>query len=291
MVGLARNCEKSIREDINRIKNAIGISKSLVWLIVESDSSDQTLLELRKLQSELSGFNYVSFGELAKQFPKRTERIARCRNYYAEQIRSNRIFKSVDYVIVADLDGLNIEISQIAFESCWTRYDWDMCAANQNGPYYDIYALRHKVWCPGDCWAQYEFLNKYSHDFEKNIRQCVHSKMITIPQDSEWIEVDSAFGGFAIYKKTAFDYCEYVGINEAGEEFCEHVNFHKKLRDHGAKLFINPRLINASLTEHTTHLLLRNRIKQKIKYTLKELYTIGFELSKLLMRKVRTLLS
>ncbi len=277
VVGLARNCEKTIRADVNRIKQAIGSSKSIVWLIVESDSSDQTLVELEKLKSEISNFNYISLGQLSIKFPKRTERISICRNYYADQIRANKIFSDVDFVIVADLDGLNSEINQIAFESCWTRNDWDVCAANQSGPYYDVWALRHKEWCSGDCWAQYKFLNKYRHDVEKNLMASVHSKMISVPQDSEWIEVDSAFGGFAIYKKSTFNYCEYVGIDESGEEFCEHVHFHRILKEHGAKLFINPKLINAGLTEHTAHLLLKNRIPRKIRSVLKTLFTVIFK--------------
>ena len=64
--------------------------------------------------------------------------------------------------------------------------------------------------------------------------------MITIPKDSEWIEVDSAFGGFTIYKKDMFHYCEYKGINDYGEEFCEHTYFHKILKEKNAKIYINP---------------------------------------------------
>ncbi len=154
-----------------------------------------------------------------------------------------------------------------------------MCAANQDGPYYDIWALRHKEWCPEDCWAQYNFLNQYRLDFEKNLWGSVYSKMITIAQDSEWIDVDSAFGGLAIYKKTAFDVCRYVGITEMGEEFCEHVYFHRQLKSIGAKLYINPKLINAGMTEHTIHLFFKNPLKRKFILSAKELLikTVGLD--------------
>jgi glycosyltransferase involved in cell wall biosynthesis len=251
VVGLVRNCENTLSADIHRIKKSLGNSKSITWLIVESDSSDQTVSELKRLSSEILNFNYKSLGNLSASMPKRTDRISHCRNYYAEQIRTNQIFSEIDYVVVADLDGLNTLISEESVESCWIRKDWDMCAANQKGPYYDIWALRHKEWCAEDCWAQYKFLNKYKLDLDSNLQTSVYSKMITIPEDSEWIEVDSAFGGFAIYKKSAFNFCEYVGINEAGEEFCEHTHFHKILKKNGAKIFINPKLINAQWTEHT----------------------------------------
>jgi len=286
VVGLARNCENSISADIHRIRQALSNSKSITWLIVESDSSDQTASELKKLSSEIPDFKYVSLGNLSAAIPKRTERISYCRNYYAEQIRSNEIFSNIDYVIVADLDGLNTLVTEDAVESCWECNDWDVCAANQTGPYYDIWALRHKAWCAEDCWAQYKFLNKYTLDFDRNIQTSVYSKMITIPRDSEWIEVDSAFGGFAIYQKSAFKFCEYVGIDEAGEEFCEHTHFHKILKNNGARIFINPKLINAHYTEHTIPLFLINRIKSSIKSVLKGwlIRSIGLDRAKQLKR-------
>lgn len=289
VVGLARNCESTLRADVLRIREALVNSKSIFWLIVESDSSDQTVSELQKLESEISNFNYVTLGNLSTNLPKRTDRISHCRNYYAEQIRSNKLFSETDYVIVADLDNLNTLLNRTAFESCWKRKDWDMCSANQKGPYYDIWALRHKEWCAEDCWAQYRFLNKYRFDFKKNINVSVYSKMLIIPHDSEWIEVDSAFGGFAIYKKSAFNCCEYIGINEAGEEFCEHTHFHKKLKDNGARLFINPQLINAGWTDHTIHLLLKNRLKGKIKSLIKNflIRIIGLDQVINLNRKVK----
>ena len=82
----------------------------------------------------------------------------------------------------------------------------------------------------------------------------LYSKVKTIPTVNEWIEVESSFGGLAIYKKKCFYKNEYVGLYNNGEEICEHVHFNQKLRNNGLKLFINPRLINAKHTEHTEHM-------------------------------------
>ena len=169
IVGLARNCEQTIRADIQRLKASAQNAKSIVWLIVESDSSDNTIAELEILQSEIENFQFASLGNLSETIPKHTDRISHCRNYYADKIRIDHRFSNIDYVVVADLDGLNNKLNQTSFESCWERTDWDMCAANQDGPYYDIWALRHKEWCPEDCWAQYKFLNQYRLNFEKNL--------------------------------------------------------------------------------------------------------------------------
>lgn len=289
VVGVARNCGPTISGDIHRINSAIKNAASVVWLIVESDSNDDTVQKLENLQSEIPNFHFATLGKLADSIPKRTDRISYCRNYYAEELRNNPSFSNVDYVVVADLDGLNNKLTKEAFESCWRRDDWDMCAANQAGPYYDIWALRHRDWCADDCWAQYKFLNTFRLDFERNLWASVYSKMITIPKEAEWIEVDSAFGGFAIYKKKMFDDCKYVGITEAGEELCEHVYFHRTLKANGAKLFINPQLINAGLTEHTVGLLWKNRIKRRAKSLVKELLitAIGLDNAKKLKKKLR----
>lgn len=78
--------------------------------------------------------------------------------------------------------------------------------------------------------------------------------MATIPASSNWIEIDSAFGGFAIYRRNWFDLVGYVGVADDGEEVCEHVSFNTALRRNGAKLYINPQQNNAELTLDTQHL-------------------------------------
>jgi hypothetical protein len=79
----------------------------------------------------------------------------------------------------------------------------------------------------------------------------VYSRMIEIPEEGEWIEVDSAFGALAIYKTSAIKGLRYVGTDAHDQEMCEHVNFHKLIKDRGGRIFINPKLINAELTDHS----------------------------------------
>jgi hypothetical protein len=269
VVGLTKNCENTIKNDVMRIQNALKAAKKILWLVVESDSEDDTVNQLKFLESSISNFKFITLGNLGNKLPRRTERIAHCRNRYAERIRMDSIYAEIDYVIVADFDGINTLISQKAIETCWTRNDWDMCAANQKGPYYDIWALRHPEWSPNDCWSQYHFMNNFSLNFEKNLSSSVYSRMITIPIDHEWIEVDSAFGGLAVYRKNAFDCCEYKGITDQNKDICEHVFFHNILKKNNAKLFINPGLINAGYTEHTTPLIWHHSLLRRIKLGIK----------------------
>ena len=66
----------------------------------------------------------------------------------------------------------------------------------------------------------------------------MYAKMIAIPADHDWIEVNSAFGGLAIYRKNLFEDVAYEGTSDNGEEICEHVPLHRSMRSKGARLYI-----------------------------------------------------
>ena len=86
---------------------------------------------------------------------------------------------------------------------------------------------------------------------EESTACAVYSRMIEIGEADDWIEVDSAFGGLGIYKIDFLRGLRYKGLNDHGEELCEHVPFHKAIKANGGRIFINPSLINAELTDHS----------------------------------------
>ncbi len=268
IVGTTRNCEKSLRKSFNTLKISIGEVKKIQFLFVESDSEDNTVKVLNDLSYENKNFHFICLGSLIDKYPLRTQRLAYCRNIYVNEIKKNKRYKDVNYVVVSDLDNINNCLNSEAFESCWERNDWDMCSANQLGVYYDMFALRHKTWMPYDYKILYKNLKKKNPKYKKHLHDILYSRVKTIPTNSEWIEVESSFAGLAIYKKECFDKSDYVGLYEDGEEICEHVPFNQKLRKSGAKLFINPRLINANITEHsepaTFWKIMRRKIKEKL---------------------------
>jgi hypothetical protein len=250
IVGLARNCESTVRADILTILHALDQSHTLSWLIVESDSTDDTGVALQALANEIPNFRVISLGSLSDALPLRTQRIAYCRNAYLAELDTNPLYTNVAYVVVADLDGANELLTSSGLASCWDQKGWDVCTANQRGPYYDIWALRHKRWCPNDCWQQYAFLIAHGVRRETARHAAVYSKMITIAEDGDWIEVDSAFGGLAVYRRAALTGVEYSGLTDTGDEICEHVALHTQILDRGGRIFINPRLINACENWH-----------------------------------------
>lgn len=253
--GTARNIEKTLLNDYNIISASFSIAKAVHWLIIESDSSDDTLDLLSNLKATNHNFHYISLGNLSKEITSRVERICFCRNIYLAELQKPN---NISYLVVADLDGTNSLLTKEAVLTCWSRNDWDVCTANQDGPYYDIYALRHPSWQSNDCLQEYEFLSAFS----KNVKQVkfasIYSKMITIPANSEWIEVDSAFGGLAIYKTHLLKGLCYDYADSNGKTTCEHVALHKKIRERGGRILINPKLINCKLNEHSSYRLKLN---------------------------------
>jgi hypothetical protein len=220
--------------------------------LVESDSIDnsqQTLLEMKDI---INNFNFISIEIPLKSYNFRTERLAVARNKYLAHIRDQIDPVEFPYTVIADFNSLNNKLSIESVISSWARNDWDVVSANQSARYYDIWALRHPIWSPNDCWEQHEFLKNYIRIPEIVNSYSLRSRMIKIPKNSEWIAVDSAFGGFAIYKTRLLkNNVYYEGKNHVGNMTCEHVALNQKLKELGAKIFINPALINTHYTDHS----------------------------------------
>lgn len=250
IAGIARDSAGTIRADVERLASAFNFVPDVRWLIVESDSSDDTAAILARMQKTIANFRTISLGMLRDDIPVRTERIAHCRNRYLEEILGDR-YSDVDHVVVSDFDGMNRLLTRRGVESSFERDDWDVCCANQRGPYYDILALRHPTWSPGDCLDELRQLRAQGVGEEKALRTAIYSKMIRIPTTRPWIEVDSAFGGLAIYRKVILDGASYRGSDGAGASVCEHVALHAAIRQRGGRIFINPALINSGYNRHS----------------------------------------
>jgi len=265
IVGLVRNGEPTIAKEIKHLAKVFQNFSRLHWFVLESDSSDQTLMELEALTKYIPNFRYKSAGTLADSMPSRLVRLAHCRNLYLDELRTNPLYQNIEYLVVADLDNMNPLLTEEAILSCWDKEVWGGCCANQRGPYYDLGALRHPDWMPNDCWRHYQFLLQQGKSEEEAMGAAVHANMVTISEDSEWIEVDSAFGGIAIYPTKALGDARYKGYDAQGRDAVDHIGFHEGIRANGYKIFINPKLINTSFNEHTRDLLESRQLRKQIK--------------------------
>ncbi|CAF5026477.1 unnamed protein product [Rotaria sp. Silwood1] len=234
IVVCAHNAEKVIDKFRNYTESIIDLfHPSSHILICESDSKDNTL----KILHQWSRAQIYTYRNLYKSIPKRTERIAFCRNKLLEKVRQLQ----PDYMLVLDIDILATNVNSFLSNFEYDTNDWSVMTANTIGSYYDIWALRtlsdtilnydvwHRVW-------SLRFISDYCLDSLVKNTLNIHQK--TFPVGRDLLEVRSAFGGAGLYKMNSTKDCYY-----SGEAYtCEHVPFHLCMREKNqARIFINPK--------------------------------------------------
>lgn len=258
VVGTARDVGRRITASIGSLHRVFSHFGETHFFVVESNSSDNTIQELQFLSETLEDFSFETLGCLSEGFEQRTTRLAECRNRYLDFLCERRL-TSNDLVVVADLDGVNDDLTESGVEHSLGIPDWDVVTANQSGRYYDIWALRHPVWCPSDYLDYSNFLVGMGYSHWAAYWRSVRARQIRIGPDQEPIEVDSAFGGLAIYRSWVIGTARYSGTSPEGRVVSEHVPFHHDASRAGARIFINPRMVNTHKTEHTALLRLAGK--------------------------------
>ena len=247
IVGLARNVQSNLAAEVVRLRRIFNsIYEEVEFFVVESDSSDETLSVLKKLSSEVPDFYYFTYGRLELELPNRIDRLIHCRNRYVQWLREQSVPASV---VVVDFDIRNTKLSSNHVRQALSDLDFaDGIFANQSGRYFDIYALRCAGWSNSDCFVEYRELMK-SMQPKKAKQKVIWSKMRKIGPKNYPIQVDSAFGGLAIYKNLVFQNYDYTS-NEGITQESEHVYLHRKLKADGLRLYIHPRLTNFGWNSH-----------------------------------------
>jgi len=267
VVGIVKDIENTLKRDIKNIGKALSFFQDVHWFLVESDSCDNSKQTLSEVEKTNSNFHYTSIKIPSESYNFRTERMAIARNKYLAYIREHIDLAQYPYIVIADFNLLNKQISIESVLTSWSRTDWDVVTANQGARYYDIWALRHSLWSPNDCWEQHEFLKKYIRIPEIVNSYSLRSRMLKIPKDSSWIEVDSAFGGFAIYRSSfLMNEVFYEGKSDSGNMICEHVALNQRIKELGARIFINTSLINAHYTDHSRRMTIFFTVLRLLKY-------------------------
>jgi hypothetical protein len=155
LVGTISNVEKIVERELRNVVSSLSCFKSIDIFLVESDSFDKTHEVLKKLKASIPFLNFVNLGVLKPIIPDRIERIRYSRNIYVNYICDNYETSKWNFVVVADLDGMNSKLKSKAIDSCFgTNLKWDACMANQKHGYYDLYALREEEWMPKDCFEE-----------------------------------------------------------------------------------------------------------------------------------------
>jgi FkbM family methyltransferase len=251
--GCARSCAPFLKDVLANIEALGATYEAFEIVIVENDSEDDTRSRLREVAGSRDNVRLIEADGLEERHPKRTDRIAAARNLYIEAVREPR-YADCDDLVVLDFDDVNCRpINASAFaaarEWLWQEPNRRAVFANSSLFYYDVWALRHPSWSPDDCWARVRSAQK-SMGMEEAMRRHVATRQIPIRPGAAPILVDSAFGGLGIYRREPALTGNYVGLDEQGEETCEHVAFNAAVRGDSGTMAIYPRLQNETPQEH-----------------------------------------
>jgi len=242
IAGTCMNVDIYIKNILSHIDKCGSKFNSYHVIIFENDSIDKTrelLLECKK-----NNYTYIFKDGMCDKEKSRTRRLAYARNQILEKVRELNISNNYDYLLLLDMDNVNengtfVETIDRCFED--NLDTWDMMGANQNGEYYDKWALRKSGQLNYDCWQK---IKKHGNTEEAK-KKYIKSIKYKYEDDGKLVPVTSAFGGTAIYKlKSIPKKCVYKGYHLTGDDKCEHVDFNKCIKKNGGKLFINTLFYN-----------------------------------------------
>ncbi len=251
ITGLARNVASTLPREVERLH---GVTSSFYgevdFHVVESDSTDNTGKVLEDIAQVTPYLSFQTLGDLQSEISDRIARLRFCRNKYVEFYR--KALSRYSHVMVVDFDIQNRKFDKRSFQRVVNeRLHWDALFANQTGRYFDIFALREKNWCPRDCMEEVDEFVSSGMSRELAKETAIWKRMSSIPISQKPTEVDSAFGGMAMYKSWIFDLFDYsIHSTPIGSHESEHVALHYKAKSAGAHLFIHPGFNNFAWNPH-----------------------------------------
>lgn len=258
--GCARNCADELGGSFAAIERLTNYFQHAELFVVTNDSFDATAEILTDWAANRAWTAVFKADGLAPTIIGRSDRLPMLRNLCLFELRrrleSGRRF---DLMIVLDFDGVNENLT-LGSDFCdllsSAPPDWGGIFANQRQAYYDVWTLRHPKWCPDDCWREMSrSMRLVPWPLRRRFgaaawKRYVGMRQVKIAPEHGPIEVDSAFGGFGVYKTSSICNAWYSGRDRLGREVCEHVAFNFGVRRTGAKLYIMPALLNDAPIEH-----------------------------------------
>ena len=242
-----KNEEKSLKKKFALIDKVKLIFKDYHLVYVLSDCTDNSE---RMISSYLKNNNYK--GKLIiKNFnsnEKRLLKLEKSRNAYLDYIKSDDNLKKYDYLLVMDVDGVNNLLNTKKLtNSLNSRINWTAIFANQELFYYDLFALRIKGIFEENCFD--EILKNYLNNKKFPLNNLFKEKLlknfkIIKKHPDNYIKVESAFGGFGIYKLINVINSKAYYCSNNGKD-CEHIHFNKLISKKYDGLFIDKQLTNS----------------------------------------------
>ncbi|RYE19056.1 MAG: hypothetical protein EOP45_13220 [Sphingobacteriaceae bacterium] len=248
LCGLMRDCSQVIPHVQKEVSDMCQLFQKVHVIIVENDSKDNTREELlRWAQSspdvtieilgcglntpecvlqlcETSTLNGIGQTRIAK--------MVYLRNLYLKHIKESPSLRTYDYCAVMDMDLIgDLSTNGLAHTGYVFESDVTIDAVATNG------------------WAQnfmnmMSFYDFYAYRTASTLRPFKHLNPFNISVTNDFTgqayKVDSAFGGFAIYKTSALLDKEYLLTKNTVGYVCEHITLNEKLN-----MYLDPQFIFA----------------------------------------------
>ena len=240
VVAICRNAMPYLPNTLLLVDELLPLFRSLRVFIYENDSNDGTV-EALESYSRARDWASVKSERLGREDfrghqPLRTERLAQYRNTCRDWVESHRARAA--FTAVLDMDphgGFSVEgilnsighLSDKKMSDCGQVVPGAMasyslyCHKNDSG---ELSYAQYDAWAARLNWWEDYRLHEWFH-------------LLMPPVGSPPIRMNSAFGGLCVYDTRAFLSSRYdAGPN--GD--CEHVLFHKGMRQAGYGLWLNP---------------------------------------------------
>jgi len=203
--GCVFNCNKyleNIFKNILKVRQIFNEIKVIVAYDNSYDNSLETLNQLNELYNK--SFSTEIIINTEKMSDYKTENITNARNSILNYIRNDNDSSKYDYFIMMDFDDvcekdLNTNILEKYLDKKYIN-EWDSLSFNRKD-YYDIWALSIKPFFTS-CW--HWSIKQIDSSFVVDImRKYIEEKLSEINTE-QLLECESAFNGFAIYRKDKF---------------------------------------------------------------------------------------
>lgn len=239
ITGLARNCENSLKNNLNHIRELISYFKSHEIVIYENDSTDNTRNILKNIGANVIGIDDKS--EIQNGISlTRIQKMSKYRNECLNFIKNN--FKESDYILVFDFD-INNFIADGIFNSLGNEEEFNFDAIGsvsiknkiKDGK---IYSYHYDAWA----MKMFSWYEEFSQEWQHPRFQWF-SNWIP-PLGGHPIKVKSCFGGLMLYKTNSILSGKYNShlSDKHDNIFCvEHSALHESMELNGfGNIYINP---------------------------------------------------
>ena len=243
VVGTIKDAANVLSENVKSLSLHLGNSP-LSWFLIESNSTDTTVQELKKLSGIVPNFFFQSLSGVNSG--DRLYELSMARERVVDHVKA--LDRPPEYVLMVDLDQ-EYDWQNVELRICLDKFDAVFCHQN---PYYDILALEIR--------GQSSSSRKVPTSLLQDLGFKLWRFLVTTPlaqirfgEIDQPIEVESAFGGMALYRAKVFLSGTYRPREVSGGsriENCEHISFHKSLPESYGSRWVDPCFYAPVKNEH-----------------------------------------